>query len=224
MKKALFTMIGMLMFTITASAKYEPNTKWPYLYEDFTKGYIYSADNKKSEFFLNIHLSGNILHYIGDDGRIYKSNDKQILRVEIGDDTYIFYNHRLVKLLCTNDMNMLAELTKTDFSSLLSGTGAYGASLNSSSAVDLSSLDLGGLNTPEHGKMLQEKNNGRTLPLSTEYFFIIDNQRVDANKKAIGKMIPNDKKDQWESLLKNTKIRWKDSESLCKILDFLSTK
>lgn len=225
MKKVVLTTLLLTTVLTITGQEYEPNTKWPYLYKDFTKGTIYFEGNQKaSTLELNVHLWGNALHYVGTDGRIYQSSDQKVMRVEIGTDAYIFFDHKLVKIIAVKGTDLLVSQTQANFDALNTGSGAYGASLNSSASRDLSSLDLGGLDKPELGKMLQEKNDGRTIPLSTTYFFIIDGKIVDANKRAIGKMIQNDRKDQWESLLKNTKIRWKDSESLCKILDFLSTK
>ena len=88
-----------MLLAVMAMAQYEPNTKWPYLYSDFTEGTAYSSDNTKSALQMNVHLAGNVLHYIGKDGKIYRAADNKISRVEIGEDVYIFVNHRLMQLL-----------------------------------------------------------------------------------------------------------------------------
>ena len=206
-----------------SAAKYEPNTRWPYLYQDFTKGVVFFEENQKSSpMDLNIHLLGNVLHYIGQDGKIYQNSDAKVVRVEIGDDAYIYSNHRLMKIVATEGANVFVRMDAADFSSLQQGSGAYGASLNSSATRDLSSLDLGGLNTPELGKMLQEKNDGRTIPVTQQYFFIIGGQQVEATKKGVEKFVGDAKADALKQFLKQNKTKWKDETSLTQLLKFLA--
>jgi len=213
-----------LASVITVSAaKYEPNTRWPYLYQDFTKGVVFFEGNQKSsQMDLNIHLMGNVLHYIGQDGKIYKNDDQKVTRVEIGDDAYIFSDHKLVKILANEGTNLLVLLTKANFDALQQSSGAYGASLNSSATRDLSSLDLGGLDTPELGKMLQEKNDGRTIPMVQQYFFIIGGQQIEATKKGVEKFVGEAKADALKQFLKEKKTKWKDELSLAQLLQFLA--
>ena len=105
-----------------------------------------------------------------------------------------------------------------------SGGGAYGSSLNSSSARDLSSLgfDLGGLDQPELGLMLQEKKEGRTIPLVEQYSFIIGDQQIEATKKGVEKFVGDTRADALKQFLKENKIKWKSEESLQQLLTFLS--
>ena len=61
MKKILLLFV-MLNTILTANAQnYEPNTKWPYIYENFTDGAVFFEGNKKTQMQLNIHLWGNKL-------------------------------------------------------------------------------------------------------------------------------------------------------------------
>ena len=222
--KKLCSLLLLACAVLTASAqKYEPNTKWPYVYEDFTQGTIFFNGNKKSESKLNIHLWGNKLHYLKDDNKIYQSDDRDVIRVEIGSDAYIYSDHKLVKILSAENNNLLVVLDKADFDALFTSTGAYGASLNSSSSRDLSSLDLGGLENAELGRMLQEKGDGRDIDVKQVYFFIVDGQQIDANKKEVEKLLSDNGKKEWKAFQKENKIKWKDEESLKKVLSFINT-
>ena len=221
MKKIGLTVVLLVATMVVVAQKYEPNTKWPYLYQDFTDGTIYFDGNQKnSSSVLNIHLWGNVLHYLGQDGKIYQSNDQKVVRVEIGQDAYIFSDHKLVKLLATKGTNLLVKLTKANFDALYTGSGAYGASLNSSASRDLSSLDLGGLDVPELGKMLQEKNDGRTIPLQDVYYFIIGGQQIEATKKGVEKFVGEAKAEALKQFLKEHKTKWKKEDSLRELLGF----
>lgn len=219
----MMTMALLACVLSVSAAKYEPNTKWPYLYQDFTKGTIYFEGNQKnSARELNVHLLGNKLHYLGEDGRIYQGDDQKVTRVEIGDDAYIFSDHKLVKIVANEGTNLLVMLTKANFDALQQSGGAYGASLNSSATRDLSSLDLGGLDTPELGKMLQEKNDGRTIPMVQQYFFIIGGQQIEATKKGVEKFVGEAKAGALKQFLKEKKTKWKDELSLTQLLKFLA--
>lgn len=225
MMRKVFSVIGLLLLTVVAYAqKYEPNTKWPYVYENFMPGTIYFEGNEKSTADMNIHLWGNVLHYVKADGKIYQSDDRKVVRVEIGDDAYIYSDHKLVKLLANQGTNLLVLLTKGDFDAMRSsGGGAYGSSLNSSASRDLSSLgfDLGGMDQPELGLMLQEKQEGRAIPMVEQYFFIVGGLQIEANKKGVGKFLGDAKAEAWKQFQKEHKIKWKNEESLKEVLLFL---
>lgn len=220
MKKVLLMIL--LGCTISVNAQFAPNTRWPYLYENFSQGTIYFAKNQKSEAQLNVHLLGNTLHYITQDGKIFESSDKDVIRVEIGNDTYWFANHKLMQVITQEGDCALLKLVYGDFDSMTSGSGAYGSSLNSSASRDLSSLDLGGLNQPELGKMLQERNDGSEIPLETAYYFILGGKVVEANKKAVTETVEVSQSDNWKKFLKENKIKWKKEDSLISVLSFFA--
>lgn len=220
MKKVLLMIL--LGCTVSVNAQFAPNTRWPYLYENFSQGTIYFAKNQKSEAQLNVHLLGNTLHYITQDGKIFESSDKDVIRVEIGNDTYWFANHKLMQVITQEGDCALLKLVYGDFDSMTSGSGAYGSSLNSSASRDLSSLDLGGLNQPELGKMLQERNDGSEIPLETAYYFILGGKVVEANKKAVTETVEVSQSDNWKKFLKENKIKWKKEDSLISVLGFFA--
>ena len=66
MKRILFT-FALLATVISASAqKYEPNTKWPYVYPDFLQGTIYFQDNQKQLLILLKLLISAIINLLMD--------------------------------------------------------------------------------------------------------------------------------------------------------------
>lgn len=223
MKKPLFLLL-MLLTVLGTSAQYEPNTHWPYIYENFRDGTIYSSDSSKTVGKFNIHLMGNVLHYIGDDGRIYQGKDNKVVRVEIGSDAYLFSSHRLMQVMAVSGTNVLVKMVKANFDRVSSGSsgGAYGADLNSSATHNFSSLDLGGLNTPELGLMLQNKHDGLAIPVSDTYYFLIGGIEVEANKAAVEKYLGEEKTSSFRKFVKEKKIKWKKVESLKVLLDYFS--
>ena len=68
--------------------------------------------------------------------------------------------------------------------------------------------------------MLQEKKEGRTIPLIDRYFFIINGQQVEASKKAVEKFVGADRADALKEFLKVNKTKWKKEDSLTQLLGF----
>lgn len=221
MRKSILTLLALVCCAMGFADKFEPNTKWPYLYEDFTDGTIFFANDTKTQAKLNIHLLGNVLHYVSADGKIYESNEKKLARIEIGGDAFLPIEGRLVQVIAVKNNNLVAKFVKANFDAINQGNGAYGATTSSAATRSLSSLDLGGLNNPELGKMLQEKTEGAFIPLVTEYFFYIDGKRVAADRKAVEELIGDDRKIELKDFIKANKVKWKNEESLKLVLDFI---
>lgn len=222
MRKTVIMLLMLVQCVIGFADGFEPNTKWPYIYEEFTDGTIYFANQTKSQAKFNIHLWGNVLHYVNTDGKIYESKEKNVARIEIGGDAYLPIEGKLVQIIANKGNNLVVKFVKGNFNALNQGNGAYGATTNSAATKSLSSLDLGGLNCPELGKMLQEKNDGAYIPLMTEYFFYIDGKRINADKKGVEDFIGADRKQELKDFIKANKIKWKNEDSLKLLLDFVT--
>lgn len=201
---------------------YEPNTRWPYLYEEFTPGIVYMVGNMKMNCKLNIHLVGNVVHYVGDDDKIYKMKDEKILRVEIGDDAYIIYHHEMMKIVSVADSLLLLNITRGDFNSMLEGQGAYGSSLNSSATKSLSSLGLGGFGNPDLAQLMDKRYEGEVIPLVDCYYFLLNGTLIDATKKGVLKYFGDNRSAEMKEFFKQNKVKWKDSESLTFLLSFIA--
>lgn len=223
----LFNMLSIVAlfatFVIAEAQKYEPNNKWPYIFEDFVEGQVFLKNNTKMDAKLNIHLLANKLHYVDKTGRIMECRDKDIARVEMFGDGYLCLNGKMMKIEAQEGTNLLMSWQKGDFQSLNGGSGAYGASLNSSATNNLNSLDLGGLNHPELGRMEEEKNDGRTIDVSTVYLFVVNDKIINATKSDVIDAYGKDKSAAIKAFIKANKIKWKSVESLSEVLRFLST-
>lgn len=217
--KKIFLAVMTMMVAVAAYA-WTPNTKWPYLFEHFTDGTLHRGQDY-SEAKFNIHLQGNILHYINPtDDKIYEAKQNDMDSVVIEGRTYVVSNRQVMEVVGQHGKNLVLKLEYGNFDPLFSSTGAYGASLNSSSSQNWASLDLAGHNNPRHGLMLQEKEDGRSFTTRTKYFLRIGKVDVEAKKSDVEELVPAEKKDAWKQFLKQQKIKWKDAGSLEKVLEF----
>jgi hypothetical protein len=54
----------------------------------------------------------------------------------------------------------------------------------------------------------------------SRYYLRIGKFDIEANKKAVEQIVPAEKEEEWKQFLKKNKIKWKNAESLTKVLDF----
>lgn len=222
MKKTVFTIIMLMGYLLPITAQYAPNTKWPYLFDNFQEGTIYMVNNQKTEGKVNIHLLGSALHYLNNE-RIFQADTRNVSHAEIGERTFIPVGNEIMEVIAKKGNYSILKLVTGDFESLLSSGGAYGSSSNTSATRDLSSLEIGGLNNPNHGLMLQEKTDGREVPLVIKFYLqTSDKQLLPANRKDIEKSLDEEHKVKWKVFLKSHKIKWKDERQLVAILDFFN--
>lgn len=210
----------LIFFVATIANAYSPNTKWPYLNENFAEGTVYRGKEHSVAKF-NIHLVDNVLHYINpDDDKIYTAKYSEIDSVVISGTTYVQCDGKIMQVMAKSSAGMVLRYDYADFDALFTQIGAYGTSLNTGSGRNLSSLELAGLNNQRHGLMLQEKHDGKEIGMRKKYFLRIGKIDIEANKKDVEKILPADSKESWKLFLKNNKIKWKKPESLLLVVDF----
>ena len=70
--------------------------------------------------------------------------------------------------------------------------------------------------------MLQEKHDGREIPVSTVYYFAIGGQCIEANKSEVLKHVGESRKADFTRFVKEKKVKWKNADSLKAVLEYLS--
>jgi predicted phage-related endonuclease len=69
--------------------------------------------------------------------------------------------------------------------------------------------------------LLQEREDGRTISLKQQYFFIVNDKQIEANNKEVEKLLKDEDKDAWKTFSKQNKIKWKSVDSLKEVLHFI---
>lgn len=210
---AICLLCGMLQ------AEYTPNTMWPYVYEDFLHGELVLKNGDKVRAAFNIHLLEGELHYLKDD-KILFVNTARVKAVTIGTEYYVPAEGKMMKVIAQDSAKYLLQSLLGDFETLIVGTGAYGASSNTQSVRNLSSLEIGGKNIINHAMLLQNKDTGKELPIINKHYIMVGNKCVLATKKNIEKeLIANPH--LWNVFLKENKIKWRKESDLIKVLNYL---
>lgn len=197
----------------------EPTTSWPYVYKDFEAGDIYLSDGQKIIQTMNVHLGHSKLHYLDKDiVRELILND--VVAVAIGTDRYIPHNGEIYKVISVCDKGMLLEQTKGDFMTLSETGGAYGSSSASSATMNLSSVDAAAVLGMNHMVLLQNKHEGKILPVITKYYIHTSQFTIQATRKELDRQFA-DRREEWKVWQKSHRIRWNNPEGLARIMDFL---
>ena len=213
---AIFSCITLVSFS------QECTTMWPYIYPDFLQGTLFMTDGSKLSAQFNIHVQESRLHYL-DKGIIKETKNEEILLVSIGDDLYMCVDGRVMKVIGSEERGFVATLILADFAKLSNSTqGAYGASLNSSAKMQLSSVEVGGKTIVSHMLLKQRKDEGITLPLMYKYYIVTKGKVLPATKKSILSQLDKNESVEFKNFLKVNKINWNDPQSLLKLLDFFN--
>ncbi len=201
----------------------EPTTVWPYLYDDFVEGTIYNNKGEWSQAKVNVHLLRNDLHYVYK-GQIYKAEyQNEVTRIVLSDSVNLVRcDNHFIEVLGETPQAIVGRRTTGDYDRLTQGSGAYGTSSSTAATDNLTSAPF--VNTPSYQLISDERENGQILPVTVRYCFVINNELVWANKKAISRLLPESERKAFDSFLKTNKIKWKNPDSLRKVLDYISPK
>lgn len=223
MKRYIFIVLAMVLSSLQAFAQdSEPTTTWPYLYSDFQDGELQKHAGAPVKGLYNVHIMEGRLHFI-DGGMIREALVTEVFSAKIGNDYFANVGGRMMKVLASSDNGFVAEEILVDIARLNTTGGAYGSSSNSIATQALSSLEgIGGSRTNmNHMELKNAKGEGSILPLTTKKFIVIPGYIIFATKKDVLQVDGLDK-DNVNTFLKENKIKWKDPQSVLKVLDFIS--
>ena len=225
MKRYIITVLAFMLSLAGLSAQgSEPTTTWPYLYSDFQSGELKKLTGAPIQGMFNIHVLESRLHFI-EAGMIKEVKPTEILSVKAGEDTFASVSGKMMKVLAKSDYGFVAEEVVVDVAKLNATGGAYGSSSNSIATQALSSLEgIGGTRTNmNHMELKNAKDEGTVLPVIVKKYLVFPGYVVYATKNDVTRLVGIDK-DELNIFLKENKIKWKDEQSLLKVLDFVSQK
>lgn len=221
MKRTLFILTLTLCMGFSASAQEDgPTTTWPYLYSSFRPGTILLGGEKTRAGELNIHVRHGRLHYL-DNGNVKEALLTDVMGVEIDGTRYLNWEGAMLRVDAQNEKGCVVASILGDYSALQETGGAYGSSSATSATRKLSSLDMDSQINQNHMLLLQNKMNGKDIPLETRYYLMFDGKVIPANRKDVERSLFPDRKAEWKAWLKTHKIKWKEPQSVLEVLDFL---
>ena len=225
MKKLFFTIFSFFALSVMAFGdEYEPTSTWPYVYQEFVAGKLEQPGGGTKDALFNICLTNATLHFIeGDMVREVSSAD--IFAVRIGNDYYVNAGGEILKVLSKSEKGMVVEQLKIDYAKLNSTQGAYGSSGTTIATNNLSSLEGIGASSSNmnmtHTALRNSRNEGKILPLIHKLALFVNNKISEASPKGVEEAFDVDK-NAFKLFQKENKIKWRDAQSVQKVVDFLA--
>lgn len=223
MKRLFFSVTMYLTAMFCIAQDYEPTSTWPYIYSDFSDGVLQQAAGKERPGKYNIHILEGRLHYIEKD-MIHEANPAEIYAVHIKDDIYVNVGGTMMKVLAKSEHGIVAKETVVDMVRLNSTGGAYGSSSTTISTKALSSVEMdGNMSNMNHMELKRSKDSGSVLPLTEKIFLVFDGNVVYATRHDV-LAADGVRKEEFTAFCKKNRIKWKEPQSLLRVIDFIVSK
>lgn len=226
MKKMITALVLMCTTLIGFADKYTPTEGWPYLYSDFVPAIVYYKDGKCESANINVHLLSNKLHFTDGENIMIVRNALQIDSVVCESGiTLLYKGNKYVEKLAQSKYIVVGRTCEIDINSLNDSGGAYGISTTSAATQNVASFsDHGNMAAQRYNDMIADRHNTREVLTNTRYIFIINNREIcHANKSGINDILDKEQRKAFKAFLKTNKIKWKESESLLLVAQFLDT-
>ena len=220
--KKLFIICLALFALVTYSYAQEPTTNWPYLYPEFRSGFVMLEDGATKPYQMNVHLGHSKLHYLDEAGLIKEATTAKMYGAQLGEDLFLLVNDEMLRVVSQSDHGCVTEEVLGDFAALSETGGAYGTSSATSATRRLSSLELDSQINQNHMLLMQSRSDGKMLPLLKTYYLVYPGVKVKATRNEVEKIIPADKKADWNNWRKKNSPKWNNPESLQSVVDFLN--
>lgn len=209
----------------TANYHFEPKETWPFLYEEFIEGTTRTRSGELisgSEF--NVTATDSKLLYIKED-KIMLADMTSIYTVKVGEDIYLNVMGQLYKIMSELDKGVVLMQYSLDVDELNKVKIGYGVSSSTGSSMGLQvSLD-GRFNFVNMSvqQSRHDKDSGELLPMKETFFIYVNNTLIPATQRTVTTWPGVDKKAA-SDFIKKEKIKWKQTESLEKLVIFLNSQ
>ncbi|MBQ6576408.1 MAG: hypothetical protein IJL91_01490 [Bacteroidales bacterium] len=234
MRRILLSTLTLCLFSLMGNAQqnrakepstFEPRETWPFLYEEFTQGTIRTSAGDLTEGpSFNVTATDNRLLYIKDD-KIMLADMNSVYTVKIEDDVYLNVMGQLYKVLSELDRGVVLKQYCLDIDQLNKVKIGYGVSSSTGSAMGLQ-VSLDGRFDFTNMSVQQSRHNkdsGEIIPMRESYYLYVKNTLIPATQRTVTTWPGVDKKAA-NDFIKNEKIKWKQTESLEKLIIFLDTQ
>lgn len=225
LSSALVLCISMIACFAQQNKSYEPRETWPFLYEEFTEGTTRTSSGELiTDAPFNITVTDSKLLYIKDD-KIMLADMKSVHTVKINDDIYLNVMGSLYKVLSELDLGVVLMQNALDVDQLNKVKIGYGVSSSTGSAMGLQ-VSLDGRFDFVNMSVQQsrhDKDSGEVLPMRESYFVYVNNTLIPATQRTVTTWPGVDKKEA-SDFIKKEKIKWKQTESLEKLVIFLNAQ
>lgn len=217
--------VALLVLPICVQAQqYNPTEPWPYLYQDFEPGNIFTSKEVLIGYDqVNVNVINGRLHYV-EGGTIMEANMANIHVVRINEDVYLNVGGRLMRVLRESEHTAVVLETEVDYDEMSKVNIGYGRSAVAS-AQDISLMSLSGSDNLNKSLLdvQKDKYNGKVLPLDERTYLVVDGLLFKTDRSDILNH-PRVNRKATSDFIKQNKIKFKRPEDLEKLGEYLHTQ
>lgn len=225
MKKILLLTFVLSFMTIPLFAqKYEPRDTWPFVYENFTDGSLYSSTGDVLlSARMNVSVLNQKLYYLKGE-TIMEADMVRLYAAKIGpaEDLYVNVGAKMYRVLAESDGGAALQADVLDVERYNKASIGYGVTSYTASTQNLSGLAMESSAGVNINTAMASREGGEPLPiLEKKYILYGQGRMVPALKREVMD-IPDLDKQAAKEFFKENKIKWNQAASLTQVADFLT--
>lgn len=234
------TLLLILAFSLVVNAqtysrkRYEPTTYWPYLFEDFHKGVVVYNNDTVSMAKLNFHLRAQSLDCIDYNGKIAHVVLTKFQCAIINKEVYRIVDGKPMRQIHEEEDAMLMNHTYINYDAMdnnyMQGFALYAREkmdvtvrANWNGHLNYANIHMPGEFNESYKEMLEKKTDGTPLLTNNVNYFVVKGKAFRAIPKDCYEQLDKSAQKQLKDFVKEKKLKWKTTEDLIVILQYLKT-
>ena len=225
MKKILLLTFVLSFMTIPLFAqKYEPRDTWPFVYENFTDGSLYSSTGDVLlSARMNVSVLNQKLYYLKGE-TIMEADMVRLYAAKIGpaEDLYVNVGAKMYRVLAESEGGAALQADILDVERYNKASIGYGVTSYTASTQNVSGLAMESSAGVNINTAMASKEGGESLPVLEKKYILYGRGRIVPALKREVMDIPDLDKQAAKVFFKENKIKWNQAASLTQVADFLT--
>ncbi len=225
MKKILLLTFVLSFMTIPLFAqKYEPRDTWPFVYENFTDGSLYSSTGDVLlSARMNVSVLNQKLYYLKGE-TIMEADMVRLYAAKIGpaEDLYVNVGAKMYRVLAESDGGAALQADILDVERYNKASIGYGVTSYTASTQNVSGLAMESAAGVNINQAQASKEGGEPIPVLEKKYILYGRGRIVPALKREVMDIPDLDKQAAKVFFKENKIKWNQAASLTQVADFLT--
>ena len=227
MKKILLLTFVLSFMTIPLFAqKYEPRDTWPFVYENFTDGSLYSSTGDVLlSARMNVSVLNQKLYYLKGE-TVMEADMVRLYAAKISsgpaEDLYVNVGAKMYRVLAESDGGAALQADILDVERYNKASIGYGVTSYTASTQNVSGLAMESAAGVNINQAQASKEGGDPLPVLEKKYILYGRGRIVPALKREVMDIPDLDKQAAKAFFKENKIKWNQAASLTQVADFLT--
>ena len=210
----------------TSAQRFDPRDTWPFLYESFTDGAVYSVTGDVLlSAKMNVSVLNQKLYYLKGE-TIMEADMVRLYAVKIGqdqqEDIYVNAGGKLYRVLAESDGGAALEAAVLDVERYNKASIGYGVTSYTASTQNVSGMAMEATVGVNINKATASREGGEILPILEKKYILYGQGRIVPALKREVMDIPDLDKQAAKAFFKENKIKWNQAASLTQVADFLT--